>query len=91
MVAVEPTQVQVTFLPSGTRLKLVSGSPVGPQLKRTGVSVRSSCEGVGYCADCIVVVIDGVEFTNTPTYNVRGKARPRRLSASPRLPGSATD
>lgn len=47
------------------------GTALGPALKASGYRIRSGCAGYGYCADCMVTIVDRAENTDPPTYDER--------------------
>jgi ferredoxin len=64
-------EFEVTLHPIGSRVLIAEGAAVGPALKAQGISIHSGCAGDGYCADCIVTIVDQPGNAMPPTYDER--------------------
>lgn len=61
----------VTLLPTNEVVWIESSKALGPSLKSLGYPIQSGCAGYGYCADCMVTILDGSEHLESPTYDER--------------------
>lgn len=63
--------VEITLLPSGSQVSIDASLALGPALKAQGYAVHSGCAGYGYCADCLVTIVEQPENAFPPTYDER--------------------
>lgn len=61
----------VKLLPNCEVVTIDALKTVGPALKALGYPIQSGCAGYGYCADCLVTVVEGAENVEPPTYDER--------------------
>jgi len=61
----DESEVSVTFLPSGKRVKVKKGSSILTASQEAGEGIRSLCGGKGSCGKC-KVVLEGGEITKNP-------------------------
>lgn len=90
----EGGDVEVTFLPSGTRISVSSGRTVLEAASKAGVEIPHECGGKGVCGSCAVMVQDGVENLTEETDGEKdmllslGIEPPHRLACRAQLKGS---
>lgn len=59
----------VKIYPSGDIFNIDSETNVLSLLREKGVYVKSSCGGHASCTDCVVKILRGEEFINTPNFD----------------------
>lgn len=62
----EPRKIEVTFQPSGRRVRVDEGTNLFEAAQSAGVNIRSICGGKGSCGKCRVIVEKG-EVTTKPS------------------------
>jgi nitrogen fixation NifU-like protein len=89
----EHPEVEITFLPSGTKVTVPSGKTVLEAAAAAGVEVPSECGGKGVCGSCAVMVEDGAENLTEETDGEKdvllslGLDVPHRLACRAQLKG----
>lgn len=58
----------VKLLPDGQIVEVEERNSLLDQLRSKDVYIKSSCGGVGSCGDCVVKVLKGSNFLNSPTF-----------------------
>ena len=61
----------ITLLPTKEVVWIDGSKALGPSLKSLGYPIQSGCAGYGYCADCMVPILEGAEHLEPPTYDER--------------------
>lgn len=59
---------KVTLRPTGQVVEVDSDKTLLDSLKDLGLYISSSCGGHASCSDCIVKIIDGEDYVNTPPF-----------------------
>ncbi|MDW7771836.1 MAG: ASKHA domain-containing protein [Desulfobulbaceae bacterium] len=56
---VSSTPCQVTFLPSGRKIRVDSGTSIIRAARQGGLHINASCGGTGVCGKCRVMILEG--------------------------------
>jgi nitrogen fixation NifU-like protein len=89
----EHPEVEITFLPSGTKASVASGRTILEAAAAAGVEIPHECGGKGICGSCAVVVEDGAENLTEETDGEKdvlaslGLDPPHRLACRAQLNG----
>lgn len=58
----------LTIQPSGETIEIEDGLNLLEALRSNNIYVKSSCGGVASCSDCIIKVISGIDYLNSPSF-----------------------
>ena len=87
---------KIKILPHDIEIDSVEEEPLLHTLKNANVAVKSSCGGFAKCRDCIIILKNGSEHLNKPTFeekNLLGNVfhiTKERLSCQTKVKGSIT-
>jgi ferredoxin len=57
----------ITFLPADICITVPLGTPLREAVHLAGLEVQDRCGGMGACASCSVLIVEGQENTTSPT------------------------
>jgi nitrogen fixation NifU-like protein len=89
----EHPEVEIAFLPSGTKVSVTSGRTILEAAAAAGVEIPHECGGKGVCGSCAVLVEDGAENLTEETDGEKdvlaslGLDSPHRLACRAQLNG----
>jgi len=59
---------KVTVMPEGREIEIAENESLLEVLKTNGLYIKSSCGGHASCGDCIIKIVEGDDFINTPSF-----------------------
>jgi len=77
--------VEVTFRPSGERVRVPAGTTLLEAARLAGLPVASACGAHGLCARCGVTLVSGADRVSEETDDEREAKRLNRVDADQRL------
>lgn len=75
----------VKFLPEGKIVKISRGSSILEAALKGNIDIASLCGGKGECGKCQIIIINGIEKTNSLSEAERAKFSPKKIKMGYRL------